>query len=42
MDWIKIWVAIHIGSDDIVMLEDEKDVVKDSALIPLVYMVRSL
>lgn len=42
MDWIKIWVVIQIGSDDIVMLEDEKDVVKDSALIPLVYIVEVL
>jgi hypothetical protein len=27
MDWIKIWEAIKIGSDVIVMLVNEKDVV---------------
>ena len=42
MDWIKIREAIDSGSNVIVMLENEKDVVKDSALIPLVYIVEVL
>ena len=42
MDWIKIWEAIDSDSNVIVMLENEKDVVKDRALIPLVYIVEVL